>query len=142
MQAYWGTKRVGAEPQERDGKAGYEVLYPDGYVSWSPADVFEAAYQPAGALSFGHALAALKAGCRVARAGWNGKGMFVFLVPGSTFTVNRPPLLGIYPNGTKISYRPHIDIRAADGTVSPWQPSQADMLANDWGIVDKLEKAD
>ena len=41
-------------------------------------------------------------GARVRRAGWNGKGMFLFLVPGSTFVVNRPPLLGIYPAGTVI----------------------------------------
>lgn len=83
-------------------------------------------------MDFSAALLAVKAGRRVARSGWNGKGMFVFLVPGSTFTVNRPPLLGIYPEGTQVEYRPHIDLRAADGTVGPWTPSGADLMAEDW----------
>jgi len=98
--------------------------------------VFEAAYQPLDAMSFGHAVVALKEGCRVARAGWNGKGMFLFLVPGSIFRVNRPPLLGIYPEGTEISYCPHIDMKTVDGKVVPWIASQSDILADDWQIVE------
>ena len=77
----------------------------------------------------------LKEGAKVARIGWNGKGMFLFLVPGSTFKVNRPPLLGIYPEGTEINYLPHIDMRTADGKVVPWLASQTDVLAEDWVIV-------
>ena len=46
-------------------------------------------------MNFGYALELLKDGKKVARAGWNGRGMFLFLVNGSTFQVNRPPLLGI-----------------------------------------------
>jgi hypothetical protein len=84
---------------------------------------------------FGMALALLKDGARVQRAGWNGKGMFVFLVPGSTFTVNRPPLLGIYPEGTVINYHPHIDMKTADGMIVPWLASQTDILAADWQLV-------
>jgi len=57
-------------------------------------------------MNFGAALHALKEGKRVARMGWNGKGMFIFLVPGSTFKVSRPPLMGIYPEGTEINYCP------------------------------------
>jgi hypothetical protein len=86
-------------------------------------------------LSFGSALDALKKGLKVARAGWNGKGMFVFLVPGSQFKVNRHPLLGIYPEGTEIDYRPHIDMKTADGRIVPWVASQTDLLADDWQIV-------
>ena len=61
-------------------------------------DIFEATYEPTINLedenfSFGTAIAQLKSGYRVARKGWNGKGMFVFLVNGSTFTVNREPPL-------------------------------------------------
>ena len=86
--------------------------------------------------SFGWALAALLEGKRVTRlAGWNGKNMFLFLVPGSTFQVNRPPLLGIYPEGTTINYQPHIDMKTAQGMVAPWVASQSDMLAQDWAIV-------
>jgi hypothetical protein len=83
-------------------------------------------------LTFSEALAFLKDGYKLCRAGWNGKGMFVFLVPGSTFTVNRAPLLGIYPEGTFITYQPHIDMRTAQGTVVPWLASQSDLLADDW----------
>lgn len=86
-------------------------------------------------LDFSQALLHIKAGQKVARAGWNGKQMFVFLVPGSTFTVNRPPLLGIYPEGTEINYHAHIDMRTADGQIVPWLASQTDILASDWCVV-------
>lgn len=86
-------------------------------------------------MDFGFALQALKAGKKVSRAGWNGKGMFVFLVPGSKFEVNRPPLLGIYPAGTVVNYQPHIDMKTTQGTVVPWLASQSDVLADDWDVV-------
>lgn len=81
---------------------------------------------------FAAALRAIKEGRRMARVGWNGRGMFVFLVAGSTFKVNRPPLLGIYPEGTEIRYHAHIDMRTADGQIVPWLASQTDVLAEDW----------
>jgi len=83
----------------------------------------------------GTAIALLKGGQKVARAGWNGKGMFLFLVPGSTFQVNRAPLLGIYPEGTEVNYQPHVDMKTAEGTVVPWLASQSDLLATDWVLV-------
>lgn len=83
-------------------------------------------------ITFSEALEALKRGKKVARSGWNGKGMFVFLVPGSTFKVNRAPLLGIYPEGTEITYHAHIDMKTADNQIVPWLASQTDILANDW----------
>lgn len=75
-------------------------------------------------------------GSKVRRAGWNGKDMFLFLVPGSQFQVSRPPLLGIYPEGTTIDYQPHVDMRTAQGTIVPWLRSQSDLLATDWEIAD------
>jgi len=86
-------------------------------------------------MNFGQALEQLKIGNRVARSGWNGKDMFLFFVPGSKFTVNRAPLLGIYPEGTEISYRAHVDMKTAQGDVVPWLCSQTDMLAEDWVVV-------
>jgi Protein of unknown function (DUF2829) len=86
-------------------------------------------------MDFGGALKALKGGGKVTRLGWNGKGMFLYLVAGSTFEVNRPPLLGIYPEGTQISYLPHIDMRTADGSCVPWLASQSDLLADDWSVI-------
>ena len=87
-------------------------------------------------MNFGDALQALKHGQKVAREGWNGKGMFLFLVPGSVFKVNRAPLLGIYPEGTEINYRPHIDMKTVDGEIVPWVASQTDVLAEDWCVVE------
>lgn len=45
MKAYIGTKLILAELENKDGAEGYKVIYPDGYVSWSPKDVFENAYR-------------------------------------------------------------------------------------------------
>lgn len=86
-------------------------------------------------LTIGEAIEAMENGHKVCREGWNGKGMFLFLVPGSTFKVNRAPLLGIYPEGTEITYQPHIDMKTAQNTVVPWLASQSDILAKDWMIV-------
>lgn len=137
---YLGTKIVTGYAQEKDGRPGYGVIYADGYTSWSPKDVFEEAYRAiegeGQALNFGDAVHMLKLGEKVARAGWNGKNMFVFLVPGSTFNVSRPPLMGIYPEGTVIDYCAHIDMRTADGKIVPWLASQTDVLAEDWVVIE------
>jgi hypothetical protein len=61
--------------------------------------------------------------------------MFLFLVPGSRFKVNRAPLNVIFPEGTEIDYRPHVDMKTADGQIVPWVCSQSDLLATDWEIV-------
>jgi len=84
--------------------------------------------------SFSGAFDAIRAGEKVARQEWK-NARFVFLVPGSTFQVNRAPLLGIYPEGTEITYRPHIDMVGADGSVGTWAPSMVDLMADDWFIV-------
>lgn len=86
-------------------------------------------------MNFSEALVEIKNGKRVSREGWNGKGMFVFLVPGSVFKVSRAPLLGIYPEGTEIKYHAHVDMKTADNQVVPWLVSQTDLLADDWGVV-------
>lgn len=44
MRPYVGVRQVEAEPADRGGRAGYRVVYPEGYELWSPADVFEGAY--------------------------------------------------------------------------------------------------
>ena len=136
---YIGTKIVTAWSSEKDGLPGYGVKYEDGYTSWSPKEVFESAYRdiegPVQALNFGDAIHMLKTGKKVTRAGWNGKGMFVFLVDGSTFAVSRKPLLGIYPEGQIVEYHAHIDMKTADDKIVPWLASQTDVLAEDWALV-------
>ena len=120
-QDYYGTKRITAYPKEQDGKPGYRMLYADGYQSWSPKDVFEAAHQPITAMSFGHALAALKEGYKVARAGWNGEGMWLRLQT---------------PEAHSKMSLPYLYMNTADWHFVPWLASQTDMLANDWMIVE------
>ena len=83
-------------------------------------------------MNFSDALAELKIGAKCWRDGWNGKGMFIYLVQGSKFTVNRAPLNQIYPEGTEIEYHAHIDMKTAQGYCVPWLASQADLLADDW----------
>ena len=86
-------------------------------------------------MKFSTALDHLLAGGKVTRRGWNGSGMFLFLVPGSTFKVSRPPLLGIYEEGHVIHYRPHIDMKTVDDSIVTWVASQSDLLSDDWELV-------
>lgn len=80
-------------------------------------------------------LIGLEQGRRYRRAGWNGTGMFIFLVPGSVFRVNREPLLSLLGEGTEVQYHPHIDMKTAQGYIVPWLPSHADVLSKDWAEV-------
>lgn len=89
-------------------------------------------------MDFGQALDALRDGKRLTRTGWNGHGMWLVLVPGSQFTVTADRPLGKADPalvGQSVSYRPHIDMRTADGQIVPWIASQSDLLASDWGIA-------
>lgn len=95
---------------------------------------------------FGTALNRLRAGRRVARRGWNGEGMWLVLVPGSSIRIEAGRPLGqAAPElvGQHADYRPHIDIKAADDTLVPWVASQTDLLAHDWydvGLEEDLER--
>jgi hypothetical protein len=72
------------------------------------------------------ALVWLNEGKRVARSGWNGKGMFLFLIRNWTYTDGKQDN---YPN------LPFIAMKTADGSIVPWLASQTDLLAEDWEIV-------
>lgn len=92
-------------------------------------------------LTFGQAIHALKQGHKVARAGWNGKGMWLVLDPGSVVSEARPG--SVYDKagitGT-FTINGHIDMRTATGEMQPgWLASQTDMLADDWAIVGGAE---
>ena len=114
--------------------------YDDGYQSWVPKDVFERDFRTNGSLSFGDALVALKSGKRVSRLGWNGKGMWLVLVPGTNGLVvdeGRPLAKAGLAVGTKFNYLPHIDMFTAQGDFVPWLASQTDVLAEDWCVLDQ-----
>lgn len=93
-------------------------------------------------MSFGVAIVALKAGGKVARAGWNGKGMWLVLVPGTPSAQLREgspyhAALGL----PECEILPHIDMWTinADGRramLPGWLASQSDMLADDWQLVE------
>ena len=128
---YIGTKEITAWEQEKDGQPGYAVKYADGYTSWSPRDVFKAAYRvtegPAQFLTFGDAIHFLKAGKRVARHGWNGKGMWLEMQrPDEHSKMTLPYLYRSYPN----------DSVNTPGARVPWLASQTDTLTEDWVVLE------
>ena len=88
-------------------------------------------------MGFGGALDALERGERVARTGWNGKGMWLILTHGRVIN-------NVEPNSfyercgfeAPVTICSHIDMKAADGSmVVGWLASQTDMLAKDWQVV-------
>ena len=90
---------------------------------------------------FGKAIEALKEGKRVAREGWNGKGMFLYLVRGTLidkeFLRNEASFHPIEDNTGVAHFLSHIDMFTAQKTVNVgWLASQTDMLAEDWLILD------
>ena len=116
------------------------ISNPDNYNNNCTLENVRTAYRrlttPTTGMTFGQAIINLKDGKRVARAGWNGKGMFLFLVPGSRITVSEGrPLAAVFPVGAEVDYLPHIDMKTADGKVVPWLASQTDVLAEDWTVV-------
>ncbi len=52
LENYIGVKVIKAEQQKKDGRPGYKVRYPDGYVSWSPKETFEKAYRKLDCIDF------------------------------------------------------------------------------------------
>lgn len=167
MEMFIGTKIIFATPMtrgeynnyrnwvipsdENPEDAGFLVEYTDGgapnhpnhvgYISWSPEVAFRSAYQPTTAMNFGHAIEMLKRGGKVARKGWNGKGMWLVLVPGTPAaqlkegTPYRTAL-----NTSECEILPHIDMWTtnAEGRramLPGWLASQSDMLADDWMVV-------
>lgn len=86
-------------------------------------------------MNFGEAITALKAGERIARTGWNGKGMFVYLVPPASYPVQTGAAKAYFGEGAMVPYNAYMAIKNVDGTVSTWVPSVNDCLASDWGIV-------
>lgn len=88
-------------------------------------------------MNFGDAIAALKAGKKVARSGWNGKGMWLVLVPGSLKKVTITEGTPYHAAGLReVFIGSHIDMFTAHGNMQPgWLASQTDMLAEDWEEV-------
>lgn len=143
----YNTHRGREIPADEDpAKQGYIVTYPDGYVSWSPKDIFEESYRETnGKMTFGLAIEAMKAGHRVSRSGWNGKNMFVYQTVGNTVSKYFIPKFASLPQSTKtflsekgddVVFQSSFTMYTAAGEMQPgWLASQSDMISEDWGIV-------
>src|SRR4051812_290525 len=94
--------------------------------------------------SFSDALERLKAGHRLQRQGWNGKGMYVVLQQGYPdgipINANTSRATGL-PVGTVCRFSPYLTMYTAQGDFTPWLPSQADLLSEDWQVVAQLQNA-
>lgn len=86
--------------------------------------------------SFGTALTYLRDGKRVARRGWNGKGMFIYLVPAASYPAQRGAAKRWAGEDAMIPYGEYLAMKTVDGTVVPWLASQTDVLAGDWESLD------
>lgn len=86
-------------------------------------------------LSFGQALEALEAGRAVARDGWNGKGMFLYLVPPGNYPARTGVAKAYWGEESLVPYGAYIAMKTAQGNVVPWLASQTDVLAKDWAIT-------
>ncbi len=137
-------------PDENPEDGGYLVVYPDGYESWCPEKQFVEAYRPTDGMPFGHAIEAAKQGHKIARRGWNGKGMWVVYMSGMTLpaynaqTTDRKvndrtaKLIG---EDTPLETLPYfamwtVNAEGRRAWLPGWLASQTDMLSDDWMIVE------
>ena len=86
-------------------------------------------------MTFGDALVMLRQGRHVARAGWNGKNMWLALVPAHNYRIASGVLDHARENPCDPLLLPWIGMKTADGGFVPWLASQTDMLAEDWTVV-------
>ena len=87
-------------------------------------------------MNFGEALEAVKEGKKIARTGWNGKGMFVYYVPAGNYPPSTDIAKGLVDEDGLVPYNAYFAIKNVNGTVSTWVPSVNDCLAEDWIIVE------
>ena len=129
---------------ESPADEGYHVIYSYDNETWCPKAQFEAEFRPVDGMTFGQAIEAMKQGKKVARRGWNGKGMWICVplcdgpkeIPAEGIW-GKPNAEYAEQNGGKVKVVPYVTMKAADGTiVMGWLASQTDMLSEDWVIVE------
>ena len=149
MKQYIGTKIIKAEAMtrgeynikrgwkipanENPEEEGFLVEYSDGYISWSPKKQFEEAYRECDNMTFGLAIEALKKGLKVARKGWNGKDQYIELATNISYVNAGDEIINC--NHDAIGNKA-IAFVGTSGVQMGWLASQADMLAEDWCIVE------
>jgi hypothetical protein len=161
VKTYIGTKIINATPMSRgeynayrgwtppEGEDqsvdGYLVEYTDGgkandsrhagYISWSPKEQFDNAYRETTGLTFGLAIEAMKKGAKVARTGWNGKGLFAYYVPPASYPVQTGAAKSHFGEGSLVPYNAYFAIKNVDDSVNTWVPSINDCLSDDWMVL-------
>ena len=96
-------------------------------------------------MNFGQAIEALKEGKKVAREGWNGKGLFVFMQVPAEISEEIIPKMQSLPQSVKdefarrggnIHYHNQMALVNTSNQISGWAPSGSDSLSEDWIIVE------
>lgn len=112
---------------------GYFYVSDNGYTSWASKEDFEKQFHPAENMSFGQAIEAAKQGKQIARRGWNGKGQYVELA--SCISYVDPYGYSVNAEHYNTGNRAFAFV-GTSGIQLGWLASQADMLAEDWYIVE------
>ena len=85
-------------------------------------------------MHFEDALYMLKGGAKITRDGWNGKSMWLYLVPASEYPAQTKHAARHF--GPMVPYRAYIALKTANNEVVPWVASQSDILESDWRVVE------
>lgn len=152
MMQYIGMEAVHAKAESRvNGKTwsageeipsgaklerGYRIMHADGHESWLPIDAFEKVYRPADGLTFGLAIEAMKKGLKVRRRGWNGKNQYIELASGISY--KNPEGIVVNAQHDAIGNQA-VAFCGTSGVQMGWLASQADMLSEDWEVVEDWE---
>jgi hypothetical protein len=85
-------------------------------------------------MNFGEALQAAKAGMKISRQGWNGSGMYAYIVPAQSYPAVTEIAKAEF--GELVPYRAYWALKTAQNDVATWAPSGSDTLSEDWQIVE------
>jgi len=86
--------------------------------------------------SFGSAIAAAKEGYKVARTGWNGNGLFAYIVPSASYPAQTGVAKQHFGENAMVPYRAYWALKTAQEDIATWAPSGSDSLAEDWCTVE------
>jgi hypothetical protein len=84
--------------------------------------------------SFGSAIEAAKLGHKVCRTGWNGSGMYAYIVPANSYPAQTDVAKKQF--GDMVPYREYWALKTAQNDIATWAPSGSDSLAEDWMVLE------
>lgn len=89
--------------------------------------------EPTENLDFGQAIRAAKDGRKISREGWNGSGMYAYIVPKNSYPAQTDIARAEF--GDMVPYRAYWALKTAQNDIAMWAPSGSDSLAEDWKII-------